>query len=94
MTTVAVAVTLALSSLRRTIHVYTPEAFLKTFGTLYTPRTVETGIPLGSRTWKVVISGIFLVRQVIFNNSPSLTVASPNKGSLRTAEIIIILMLI
>ena len=41
------------------------------------------GIPFGLRTRNVVMSGMFLVRQVISNNSPSRVVASRNCGSVK-----------
>ena len=70
------------------IHVYTPEAFLKAFTRVYIPVTVVgTGIPRGFRTWKLVMSRIFLVIQVIESTSPSLTVALSNVGCARTKHI-------
>ena len=68
---------------------YIPAYTLVTLGTLKTPRLVGTCIPFGSRTWNVVMSGMFLVVQVIFNNSPSLIVASGKPGSFKAIGVII-----
>jgi hypothetical protein len=81
MTTVEVELTVLLSIVLVTLHVYDPANDLVTLGTLYTPRTVGTGIPFGSRTWNVDMLGMFLVIQDIVNKSPSFTAASGNNGS-------------
>jgi hypothetical protein len=84
---VAVALMVLLVRELVTRQVYTPEAFLKALSIVTLPNaTLGTGIPRGSRIWKVVIIGIFLVIQRSTSCSPSLTVTSSNKGSTRTAE--------
>ena len=82
--TVDVAVTLLLSRVLLTTHVYVPANALVTLGTLKTPTRVITGIPFGSRTSDVVISKIFLVMQTTLSNSPSLSVTLGNNGCIKT----------
>jgi hypothetical protein len=68
MITVEVALTVLLSIVLVTLHMYNPANALVTLGTLYTPNTVGTCILFGFRTWNVDISGMFLVIQEIVNN--------------------------
>ena len=67
-----------------TTQVYVPAKALVTLGTIKTPRTIGTDTPFGLKISNVVISGMFLVTQVICNKSPSLTVALENNGCCKT----------